>query len=108
MSRRNLLAGRAVAVSVSDSPDLAFLGFGEQHLRDATSEVARHLLIAGAHLLYGGDLRPGGFTEVLLELIARYRPEVLHEAHDYNENGESAGPAVTNYLPWPVHMSLTP
>jgi len=99
MSRRDPLAGRAVVVSVSDSPDLAFLGFGEQHLRDAMSEVARHLLIAGARLLYGGDLRPGGFTELLLELIARHRPEA---------DNDKTTAVVTNYLPWPVHMSLTP
>jgi hypothetical protein len=62
-------------------------------------EVARHLLVAGAHLLYGGDLRPGGCTELLLELVARHRPEA----------GSDKMPAVvTNYLPWPVHMSLTP
>lgn len=99
MSRHDPLAGRAVAISVSDSPDLAFLGFGNQHLHDAMGELARHLLIAGAHLLYGGDLRPGGFTELLLELIARYRPEA--------GNGKTAA-VVTNYLPWPIQMSLSP
>lgn len=99
ISSREPLAGRAVAVSVSDSPDLPVLGLGERHLRDAMVEVARHLLIAGARLLYGGDLRPGGFTDLLLELIARHQP---------NAGSAETPPVVTNYLPWPVHMSLRP
>src|SRR5438552_2418009 len=85
----------AVAVSISESPDLSALGLGDKHLQDAMAEVARYLLVNGRRLLYGGDLRPGGFTEVLFELAAR------HHSDERN-----AGPSVVNYLPWPVHMSL--
>jgi hypothetical protein len=45
-----------IAVSISDSPDLAARGLGERHLCDVMVEVARHLIAAGATLVYGGDL----------------------------------------------------
>ena len=61
------------------------------------AEVARHLLALGARLVYGGDLRPGGFTDVLFELIARYR-------RDADLVDERVG--VTNVLAWPVHINL--
>ena len=92
------MTNRAVAISISDSPDLAALGLGEQHLRDAMAEVARYLLVTGARLLYGGDLRASGFTELLFELVERHRP---------NTGDEDMAKVVTNYLPWPVHMSLS-
>ncbi|MGH6814348.1 MAG: hypothetical protein ACREC6_01440 [Hyphomicrobiaceae bacterium] len=97
MQTQSTLAGRAVAISVSESPDLPVLGLDPRHLQEAMAEIARYLLANGSRLLYGGDLRPGGFTELLSELVARRRPE---EA--------DAKPAVANFLPWPVHMSLSP
>lgn len=93
-----LLIGRTVALSISESPDMAVLGLGREHLTDAMTEIARHLLAQGAHLIYGGDLRTGGFTEVLLELVARHR-----------RASESANDRVgaTNVLAWPIHVSLS-
>lgn len=61
-----------VGLSVSDSPDLMRLGFGDLHLDDAMREVARHLLAAGHRLAYGGDLRPSGFTRSLKAVAATY------------------------------------
>jgi hypothetical protein len=66
-------AGWRIGLSISDSADLPMRGFGPAHLRDAASEFARFLLAAGATLAYGGDLRQGGFTEVLFELLTAYR-----------------------------------
>lgn len=85
----------AVSISISDSPDLEVLGLSDVHLRDAMVEVARHLLVAGSRLLYGGDLRTGGFTELLFELVARYGPDV--------DDGHEA--IITNFLAWPVHKA---
>jgi hypothetical protein len=87
------LHGVRIAISISDSPDLPYLGLDQRHLRDAMAEIARQLLSAGAHLVYGGDLRIHGFSDLLFEIAETYR---------------SAGDPermVTNYLPWPVHMS---
>jgi len=97
MTYEEPLSKHAVAISISDSPDLRVLGLGEEHLIDCMAEVARHLLAMGARLIYGGDLRPGGFTEVLFELIARYR-------RDADLGDERVG--VTNFLAWPVHINL--
>ena len=83
-----------VSISISESPDMPVLGMSDQHLQDAMYEVATHLLANGADLAYGGDLRPGGFTELLFELLYRYR------------DGAGGGCNVTNYLAWPVHIRM--
>ena len=91
------LEGCRIAISISDAPDMGVRGLGKEHLEDAMTEVARHLLALGAQLAYGGDLRPEGFTELLFELVHRYRR---------NEQAERV--AVRNYLAWPVHASTPP
>lgn len=96
MAYSEALAGKTIAISVSDSPDLGPLGMGPAHLRDAMAELARHLLALGARIAYGGDLRQGGFTEILFELVARHR-------RDADEGDDRNG--VLSYLAWPVHMS---
>lgn len=83
-----------IAVSISDSPDLAYRGLGERHLRDVMVEIARHLISEGGSLVYGGDLRQHGYTELLFEVAARY-----HKSSD-------GLPAFTNVLPWPSHVAL--
>ena len=97
MSYQEPLSRRAIAVSISESPDMASLGLAKEHLDDAMAEVARHLLAMGARLVYGGDLRPGGFTELLFELVTRHR-------RDADLNDDRVG--VTNFLAWPVHIGL--
>lgn len=90
------LEGKKIAVSISESPDCAFLGLDERHLKDVLVEIGRHLLVTGCHIFYGGDLRTFGFTELLLELLIRH----------YKDSSGNNG-AFTNFLPWPVHMNLT-
>jgi hypothetical protein len=89
------IAGWRIGLSISDSSDLPMRGFGPAHLRDAAAEFARFLLAAGATLAYGGDLRQGGFTEVLFELLTAYRA-ISGEAVD----------AIQSYLAWPIHLDL--
>jgi hypothetical protein len=84
------LEGRTIGVSVSDHDDLATLGLGETHLRDATMEVARSILAHGAGLAYGGDLRPNGLTWNLLNLVFAYA-------------GGSEKDRLRNYRAWVVH-----
>jgi len=66
------LAGRAIALSVSDSEDLGALGLLGTHLQLALAEIARVVFVSDGRLLYGGDLRPGGHTELLLQELTRY------------------------------------
>lgn len=99
MSYKEPLSKQAIAISISESPDMNVLGLSNEHLVDAMAEVARYLLAMGARLMYGGDLRAGGFTELLFELVARHR-------RDADLGDERVG--VSNFLPWPVHISWTP
>lgn len=94
MTYQEPLSQKAVAISISDSADMMALGLAAEHLRDAMTEVARHLLAMGARLVYGGDLRARGFTELLFELVARHRRDA--------DVGD-ARPAIVSYLAWPVH-----
>jgi hypothetical protein len=96
MNYRESLSQKAIAISISDSPDMAVLGLAEEHLRDAMAEIARHLLALGARLVYGGDLRIHGFTEILFELVARHRRDA-----DVGDNRA----AVLSYLAFPVHST---
>jgi len=87
------LAGRTIAISISESPDLAGLGLGEEHLVEAMFEFARYIVQLGGTVAYGGDLRPGGFTVNLLELAKAL--------------GERDTPPITSYVAWPLHLDLT-
>ena len=87
----------SVGISISESPDLRVLGLSDGHLRDAMAEIALQLLASGMSLAYGGDLRQHGFTQLLAELVGRYRGHPRH-----------AGTiVVTDYLAWPVHIRMT-
>lgn len=94
MTYREVLDDRSIAVSTSESPDMPGLGLQAEHLRDAMTEIARHTLALGAKLVYGGDLRTGGFSDLLFELAARYR----------RDTSSARKLGVTNYLAWPVHI----
>jgi hypothetical protein len=117
MKKPGALAGRCIALSISESPEMAVLGLGKEHLEDAMTELARHLIASGASVAYGGDLRPGidrggsrgeirasepstdhggvGFTNLLFEVVNRYRL-----------NRDEDRILVRNYLAWPVHSVL--
>ena len=64
------VGGRIVA---GGEPRLHVLGLSDGHLRDAMAEIALNLIASGTSLAYGGDLRQHGFTELLAELLRRYR-----------------------------------
>lgn len=89
------LKGRLIGLSVSSSADLSDRGMGQVHLEDAMVECARHLLVQGASLAYGGDLRPGGFTTILFELVRSH-------------NRAGSRERIHNFLSWPIHLRLDP
>ena len=51
---------------------LLFPGLSDNHLKDAVAEFALYALASGANLAYGGDLRDGGFAELMFDLVLRY------------------------------------
>jgi SLOG cluster2 len=91
-SGREDLSGVLVGLSVSESEDLARLGFAETHMRMVLGELARSLLLAGASILYGGRIDPCGYTDFLRREIERY--------------GDREGGLLV-FLPWPVHRAMT-
>ncbi len=78
-----------VAISISNAPDRAKLGFPEREQSRVLFTVCSHLIRAGHSILYSGDLRPGGFTLGLFEFISG------------TYAGQGAEP-FTNLLPEPV------
>lgn len=95
--RGKSLKGMNIGISISepDANELAMLGLSNAHLQSAMIEIARYCLAQGATLVYGGDLRPGGFTENLLELV-RYHNDALHKDFE----------PVVNFLAWPLVPTL--
>ena len=59
---QKLLHGLKIGISISEHDDLKKLGYSETHLKDASIEFGRYLLVYGADIVYGGDLRDGGYT----------------------------------------------
>lgn len=98
-SDSRFLDGKNVAISISESPDSFTLGIGKAMFEDLSVELARHLLISGAHLVYGGDLRPGGFTELFKDLTYQYG---IYEKDKTLKN------YFTNYLAWPIYIGMSP
>lgn len=86
-----------IGVSVSESPAVQALGLSDGHLRDAMAEIALQMLSSRTSLACDGDLRQHGFTEVLAELVGRYR--------DHPRHGGTI--VVTDSLAWPVHFRMT-
>lgn len=69
---RDALQGIKIGISVSDSQDLERLGLSQAHAEMAVGEIARAVLIAGGHLVYGGRIKPSGFTQYLIHEVTRY------------------------------------
>jgi len=99
LPERDRLAIERVGISISD---VLSEGFSDHHIHAdhlvrLAQDLARHLLARSATLLYGGDLRPSGFTEFILD-EARILKERLVESG-------KATPHVENHLAWPLYVT---
>lgn len=92
------LKDKNIAISISESEDIQKYGGDEALLRDITIELSRHILVAGGKLVYGGDLRKQGFTELFADLSCQYGQ---HEKTDRDTK------YFTNYFAWPIYLNLT-
>lgn len=70
--RAGALSGRRVALSASESADLTRLGLSEFHCRLAVAEIGRALMIAGATVVYGGNLERTSYTDILIDEAQRF------------------------------------
>jgi hypothetical protein len=87
---RNALKSKRIALSVSESGDLARLGLYSAHLELAVAELARAIVFAGGTVVYGGRI-DWGFTSIVLDEAERY--------------GSSAG-AFEHYVPYSEHSGV--
>jgi len=56
------ITGILVAISISDAPDRARLGFPQREIDRALLSLCTALVRAGAEIAYGGNLDPSGYT----------------------------------------------
>jgi hypothetical protein len=87
------VAGKRIALSMSESTDIARHGMDELHLDSTMLEISRYLLIKGATLVYGGHLGKEGYTQRLFELV-----------RDHNDPDRYGSPVnrIVNYRGWPL------
>ena len=64
------LDGRLVAISISDAPDRARLGFPRREIDRALLSTCTALVRAGAEVAYAGNLDPDGYTYKIFRHLA--------------------------------------
>lgn len=96
LSENNSLKDMKIGISISDTNKDGFVSHhtDRDHLIRLSQDLARHLLARSGTLIYGGDLRPSGFTEFILD-----------EAMILKERISSTTPHVENHLAWPLYVS---
>lgn len=95
-SEKDILSEERVGISISD---VAYETFFEHQINTDSlirlaQDLGRHLLSRSATLIYGGDMRPGGFTEFILD-----------EASILKDRLVDTIPHVENHLAWPLYIS---
>jgi hypothetical protein len=94
-SDEGVLKNIRVGISISESSDT---NYSSSHLHPdslvrLSQDLARHLLSRSSVLVYGGDLRPDGFSEFILD-----------EALILKDRLHNTKPQIENHLAWPVHI----
>ena len=97
LSRKFILKGKTIGISISESDNLSELGYGVSHLKDAIIEIARYILASGGKLAYGGDMRQGGFTELIFDLLAYYKADKTLQPYE----------RFYSFLAYPLSTTLT-
>lgn len=88
---RDALRGRRIAISVSESADLARLGLSPLHLELTVAELTRAIVLAGGIAVYGGKIDVG-FTQIVREEAERYATDHVVFEH---------------YVPFTEHANLS-
>lgn len=86
------LRGKLVALSMSESSDIAECGMDDLHLTQTMLELSRHLLIRGASLAYAGHLGLPGYTRRLFEIVRTHN----------NLDGVDSFERIVNHRGWPL------
>lgn len=78
LTKVKLMNGMNIAISISEIQEENKLGLNNLHVQDLMVEIARYLLVEGAKLLYGGDIRyrtDFNFVEILTDLVRNHNQE---------------------------------
>jgi len=95
--KRYSLHGLKIGISISETSDVNCQGV-ESSLPDdilikLSQEIARQFITRSAALLYAGDLRPGGYTEF-----------ILNEALILKSKERDLDCTIENHLAWPLQL----
>ncbi len=92
------LDNKNIGISISDPSDEELISIGQnsKHLIQLSQDIARHFLARNATLVYGGDLRPNGFTQFILD-----------EAQVLKIRMQSENINIKNYIAWPIYKNDT-
>lgn len=91
---KNNLAGKKIGISISDVyPEEFNRNCHPALLKVFSQDMARHILIQGGGLIYGGDLRADGFTRFLASAVA-----------SLEDSGCNHEPLIENHLAWPIYV----
>jgi hypothetical protein len=90
------LLNKTIGISISDPSveELICIGQDRKYLIQLSQDMARHLLARNATLIYGGDLRPDGFTQYIFE-----------EAEALKSRMQSTNIHIKNYIAWPIYLT---
>lgn len=93
------LHGKNVGISISEPSDEELISIGQynKHLVQLSQDIARHLLARNATLLYGGDLRPSGFTQFIFEEAQALKIRMQSQSSIH----------IKNYIAWPIYKNDT-
>lgn len=90
---------KKIGISISDPSheELISIGQSSKYLAQLSQDIARHFLARAATLVYGGDLRPDGFTQFIFD-----------EAQALKTRMQSHGSIhIKNYIAWPIYNKDT-
>jgi SLOG cluster2 len=65
--------GLNVGISVSASDTWSEIGLTQEHQEDLAFNIALQLILLGAKVAWGGDLRPDGFGSQLRQIVQAYQ-----------------------------------
>ena len=89
------LQNKNIGISISDpsEEELISIGQNKKHLIQLSQDVARYSLARNATVIYGGDLRPNGFTQF-----------IFNEAQIIKARMPSQNIHIKNYIAWPIYI----
>lgn len=96
ISEQDTFLDQRIGISISEVLEDGFSSnhLHPDHLVRLAQDLARHLLARSATLIYGGDLRPNGFTEFILDEAAILKERIGGDI-----------PKIENHLSWPLYIS---